>query len=171
MLCAPDHFRGEGNIVYVLWQGSAHLQYHTVYLNIPVPLTFKTSLYTVVCTGAEGSSSLYALEPKGHHHRKIMPNGRAAEVRELMADVDKSALVLEAAPGTKTGYVQVKRVKNSYQAHLCAAGKRMSLPGAFGTAKEAAEWRAYIKQQLQLGVLLESITGPLPAKPRLGKGV
>ena len=59
-----------------------------------------------------------------------MPNGRAAEVRELMADVDKTSPVLEAAPDTKTGYrlcSSEARKKYAYQAHVCVAGKRMHL--------------------------------------------
>ena len=86
-----------------------------------------------------------------------MPSGQAASIRQSFADFDesdKAAIELARNPYSKTGYTNVIKVKNQYQARLQVAGdgrggtrkrKQYSLPGLFDTPKEAAEYLAMAK--------------------------
>ena len=85
-----------------------------------------------------------------------MPSGMAAAARKQIAQQDKSGLVLERSPYSSTGFKQVIKVGKQYQARLQVKGdgrggsrkrKQHSLPGLFATAEQAAEFRAWIKQE------------------------
>lgn len=86
-----------------------------------------------------------------------MPSGLAAEVRVQFATQDKTGLVLERSPYSNTGFTNVIKVKGKYQARLQVKGdgrggsrkrQQYSLPGLFSTAKEAAEYLAFVKRDV-----------------------
>ena len=86
-----------------------------------------------------------------------MPSGQAAAIRRQFAqfdEADKADVELARNPYSNTGYTNVIKVKNKYQARLQVAGdgkggtrkrKQYSLPGLFDTPKEAAEYLAMAK--------------------------
>ena len=88
-----------------------------------------------------------------------MPSGMAATMREQMENENKEGLVLERSPWSKTGFVNVIKVKGGkFQARLQVPGdgrggqqkrKQCSLPGIFNTAEEAAELLAVIKRDMK----------------------
>ena len=84
-----------------------------------------------------------------------MPSGLATRVRDEVANLDKTGLVLERNPYSKTGFTNVIKVKGKFQARLQVKGDRVggtrkrrqySLPGLFRTAQEAAEYLALVKE-------------------------
>ena len=84
-----------------------------------------------------------------------MPSGMAAATREFVARLDKTGLVLERNRYSTTGFTNVIKVKNKFQARLQVKGdgkggvrkrKQYSLPGLFDTAQEAAEMLALAKR-------------------------
>ena len=88
-----------------------------------------------------------------------MPSGMAATMRKQMDNENKEGLVLERSPWSKTGFVNVIKVKGGkFQARLQVPGdgrggqqkrKQCSLPGIFNTAEEAAELLAVIKRDMK----------------------
>ena len=90
-----------------------------------------------------------------------MPSGMAAEMRDFVAAMsaaDRDALVLERSPWSNTGFINVIKVKNKFQARLQVPGdgrggtkkrKQCSLPGLFDTAEEAAIHLAAYKKALK----------------------
>ena len=90
-----------------------------------------------------------------------MPNGMAAAMRDYVAALsaaERTALVLKKSPWSSTGFVNVIKVKNKYQARLQVPGngrggskkrKQCALPGLFDTAEEAALHLAAYKKALQ----------------------
>ena len=81
-----------------------------------------------------------------------MPSGIADAVRQQVAAADKTGLVLERSPLSATGFTNVIKVRNKFQARLQIKGdgqrKRYQhpLPGLFNTAQEAAEYLAILKR-------------------------
>jgi len=79
-------------------------------------------------------------------------------MRELIAKEDRAELELERTPWGRTGFVNVVKVKNKFQARLqvpgdgrggCAKRKQHSLPGLFDTAAEAAVMLAVVKRNMR----------------------
>ena len=70
---------------------------------------------------------------------------------------------LEAVPGSETGFKNVIKVKNKYQARIYdeKEKRQRSLPGTFETPEEAAKYRAIFKKR---GFVLAA------AKPRQHRG-
>ena len=77
---------------------------------------------------------------------------------ELLTEQEKSALVLEISPCSSTGYTNVTRVGDKFQARLQVPGdgrggmqkrRQHALPGLFATAKDAAVLLACYKQLLK----------------------
>ena len=83
-----------------------------------------------------------------------MRDGIAADVRAMVAGLDKSDLWVQRSPLSRTGYTNVIKVKGGkYQARLQVKGdgrggvrkrKQYSLPGVFDTALEAAYYLAWV---------------------------
>ena len=83
-----------------------------------------------------------------------MRDGIAADVRAMVAGLDKSDLWVKRSPLSRTGYTNVIKVKGGkYQARLQVKGdgrggvrkrKQYSLPGVFDTALEAAYYLAWV---------------------------
>ena len=86
-----------------------------------------------------------------------MPSGIAEAVRQRVAGADKTGLVLETNPYSCTGFTNVIKVRDKYQARLQVKGdgqrKRYQhpLPGLFATAQEAAEYLAIVKRDFGPG--------------------
>ena len=90
-----------------------------------------------------------------------MPSGMAAAMRDLVASMsaaERAALVLQKSPWSSTGFVNVIKVKNKFQARLQVPGdgrggerkrKQDALPGLFDTAEEAAIHLAAFKKALK----------------------
>ena len=102
-----------------------------------------------------------------------MPSGMAASMRECIAHEDIDQLELETSAKSKTGYRNVIKVKNKYQARLQVPGdgrggmrkrKQYSLPGLFDTAKEAAVLLAVIKRDMK-----EAYGGRVVVPPKQNK--
>ena len=75
----------------------------------------------------------------------------AATARAWLEEQDVSNLVLEEAPGTKTGYANVKKVGKWFQAFLYDKSKprgrqQVPWPGIFDTPIKAAQYRALMLQ-------------------------
>ena len=71
---------------------------------------------------------------------------RAKEAREWFEGQDKSGLLLERSPASRTGFLNVKLVKSRYyqaQLHVPKKGRKdggqKALPGLWKTALEAAK--------------------------------
>ena len=84
-----------------------------------------------------------------------MPKRLGAEMRELIMAEDRSQLQLERSVWSSTGFVNVIKVGNKYQARLQVPGdgrggakkrRQHSLPGLFDTAEDAAVMLAVIKR-------------------------
>ena len=102
-----------------------------------------------------------------------MPSGRAAAMREAVRTENRENLELERTPWNNTGFVNVIKVKNKFQARLQVPGdgrggstkrKQHSLPGLFDTAEEAAVMLAIIKREMKA-----STGGKLFAPPKINK--
>ena len=90
-----------------------------------------------------------------------MPSGMAAAMRDFVASMsaaERAALVLKKSPWSSTGFVNVIKVKNKFQARLQVPGdgrggerkrKQDALPGLFDTAEEAAIHLAAFKKALK----------------------
>ena len=77
----------------------------------------------------------------------------AAKVREELLTKDLSNLELKTSPISKTGYVGIIKIKGKFQARVQVPGdgrggtrkrKQYPLPGLFGTARDAAQFRALV---------------------------
>ena len=101
-----------------------------------------------------------------------MPSGIAEAVRKQVAQADKTGLVLERSPYSSTGFTNVIKVKNKYQARLqmkaTAERKRYQhpLPGLFDTAEEAAEYLAIVKRDFGPDGVEPPPRQNQPSKPR-----
>ena len=87
-----------------------------------------------------------------------MPSGRAAAMREAVRTENRENLELERTPWNNTGFVNVIKVKNKFQARLQVPGdgrggerkrKQDALPGLFDTAEDAAISLAAYKKALK----------------------
>ena len=94
-------------------------------------------------------------------------------MREAVRTENRENLELERTPWNNTGFVNVIKVKNKFQARLQVPGegrggsakrKQHSLPGLFDTAEEAAVMLAIIKREMKA-----STGGKLFAPPKINK--
>ena len=102
-----------------------------------------------------------------------MPNGMAAEMRAQMENEDVADLVLKRSPWSSTGFVNVIKVKQKFQARLQVPGdgrggskkrKQRALPGLFDTAEDAARYLALITREMKA-----AYDGKIVSPPRVDK--
>ena len=87
--------------------------------------------------------------PAPNRHMQLAKLARA-----WFEEQDKTDLVVERAPGTQIGYVNVKLIKKKYyqaMLHVSKKGRKNGgqkpLPGLFKTALEAAQYRALMLRE------------------------